>query len=70
MRPDMPAALIENGGTHRQRELHGTLLSVAAEAASWSTGGPMLLLVGEAICRGAQVSRRNGVTGSLPERVW
>ena len=37
--PDTPAALIENGGTHRQRELHGTLDSVAATGRHWSTGG-------------------------------
>jgi uroporphyrin-III C-methyltransferase / precorrin-2 dehydrogenase / sirohydrochlorin ferrochelatase len=78
MPPEMPAALIENGGTHRQRELRGTLLSVAAEAASWSTGGPALLLVGEVVGRDAQASRRNsqasaqavGVTGSVPGWAW
>ncbi len=46
---DMPAALIENGGTHMQRELRGTLTSIATDAAGWSNGGPALLLLGEGI---------------------
>jgi uroporphyrin-III C-methyltransferase / precorrin-2 dehydrogenase / sirohydrochlorin ferrochelatase len=51
MAPDTPAALIENGGTHRQRELHGTLDSIAATGRAWSTDGPSLLLIGEAVSR-------------------
>ena len=47
--PDLPAALIENGGTHAQRLLHGTLATIAADAPSWSTGGPALLLLGAAV---------------------
>jgi uroporphyrin-III C-methyltransferase/precorrin-2 dehydrogenase/sirohydrochlorin ferrochelatase len=47
--PDVPAALIENGGTRMQRELRGTLTSVAADAADWSHGGPALLLLGETV---------------------
>jgi len=47
--PDMPAALIENGGTRMQRELRGTLTSIAADAADWSHGGPALLLLGETV---------------------
>lgn len=47
--PDMPAALIENGGTRMQRELRGSLTSVAADASAWSHGGPALLLLGEAV---------------------
>jgi uroporphyrin-III C-methyltransferase / precorrin-2 dehydrogenase / sirohydrochlorin ferrochelatase len=49
---DTPAALIENGGTHAQRTLHGTLDSVVADADAWSTGGPTLLLMGEALGAG------------------
>ena len=49
---DTPAAIIENGGTHAQRELRGTLESVAAGAAAWSTGGPALLLLGAAVGAG------------------
>jgi uroporphyrin-III C-methyltransferase / precorrin-2 dehydrogenase / sirohydrochlorin ferrochelatase len=45
---DIPAALIERGGTVRQRVLHGTLHSVAEDAPGWVTDGPVLLLVGEA----------------------
>lgn len=44
---DIPAALIERGGTARQRVLHGTLHSVAEDAPGWVTDGPVLLLVGE-----------------------
>ena len=68
----MPAALIENGGTHRQRELHGTLDTVAAAARLWSTGGPALLLLGETVapigvsraCDGEKLLER--VTGIEP----
>jgi uroporphyrin-III C-methyltransferase/precorrin-2 dehydrogenase/sirohydrochlorin ferrochelatase len=53
--PDTPAALIENGGTHSQRLLHGTLDSLAAAVSAWSTGGPTLLLLGEAVaCRAVE----------------
>jgi uroporphyrin-III C-methyltransferase / precorrin-2 dehydrogenase / sirohydrochlorin ferrochelatase len=46
---DTPAALIENGGTHRQRTLHSTLNSIVADTHAWSTGGPALLLLGDAV---------------------
>jgi uroporphyrin-III C-methyltransferase/precorrin-2 dehydrogenase/sirohydrochlorin ferrochelatase len=54
--PDTPAALIENGGTHRQRELRGTLESVAAAAHAWSTGGAALVLIGQTVVRSVSVS--------------
>ncbi|WP_043338727.1 siroheme synthase CysG [Belnapia moabensis] len=54
MSPSMPAAVIERGGTPQQRVLHGTLQSIAAEAPGWVTGGPALLLVGEAVARGCR----------------
>ena len=47
-----PAALIERGGTSAQRDLHGTLDSLVAQAAAWSTGGPTLVLIGDAVGRG------------------
>ena len=50
---DTPAALIERGGTGDQRDLHGTLDVLVAQAASWSTGGPTMVLVGAAVGRGA-----------------
>jgi len=46
---DTPAALIENGGTHSQRILHSTLNNIVADTYDWSTGGPTLLLLGEAV---------------------
>ncbi len=51
--PDTPAALIERGGTGDQRDLHGTLDVLVAQAEGWSTGGPTMVLVGAAVGRGA-----------------
>jgi uroporphyrin-III C-methyltransferase/precorrin-2 dehydrogenase/sirohydrochlorin ferrochelatase len=51
--PATPAAVIERGGTERQRVLRGTLDEIAARAPGWVEGGPALLLVGEAVGRGA-----------------
>lgn len=50
--PDTPAALIERGGTERHRALRGTLDELVARAPSWSTGGPALVLIGQAVARG------------------
>ena len=47
-----PAALIERGGTAAQRDLHGTLDTLVAQAEAWSTGGPTLVLIGDAVGRG------------------
>ena len=49
MPADTPAAMVERGGTPRQRTLRGNLASIAIEAPEWSTGGPALLLIGEAV---------------------
>lgn len=46
-----PAALIERGGSPRQRELRGTLASIAVEAQAWSDGGPALLIIGDVVRR-------------------
>ncbi|MDB5412401.1 MAG: uroporphyrinogen-III C-methyltransferase [Rubritepida sp.] len=48
-----PAALIERGGSPRQRELRGSLSEVVARAPSWAGDGPILLLLGEAVALGA-----------------
>jgi uroporphyrin-III C-methyltransferase / precorrin-2 dehydrogenase / sirohydrochlorin ferrochelatase len=48
-----PAALIEAGGTPDQRVLHGTLDHLVAAAPAWMAGGPVLLLVGDVVGRGA-----------------
>ncbi|HET8997956.1 MAG TPA: siroheme synthase CysG [Acetobacteraceae bacterium] len=50
--PATPAALIERGGTPQHRALRGTLDELVARAPDWSTGGPALVLVGEAVARG------------------
>ena len=49
---DTPAALIERGGTPRQRVLRGTLDRLVAEAPAWASGGPTLVLIGPAVARG------------------
>lgn len=49
MPADTPAAMIERGGTPRQRTLRGNLASIVVEAPEWSDGGPALLLLGEAV---------------------
>jgi uroporphyrin-III C-methyltransferase/precorrin-2 dehydrogenase/sirohydrochlorin ferrochelatase len=54
MAPTMPAAVIERGGTPQQRVLRGTLESIARDAPGWVMGGPALLLVGDAVGRGAR----------------
>ena len=54
---DTPAALIERGGTPAQRVLHGSLDELVTNAASFSRGGPALVLVGAAVGLGAGVRR-------------
>jgi siroheme synthase len=58
MAPDILATLTENRGMHARRVLRGTLSTIAAEAGGWSTGGPALLLLGEAV--GLQVGAGEG----------
>jgi uroporphyrin-III C-methyltransferase / precorrin-2 dehydrogenase / sirohydrochlorin ferrochelatase len=54
---DVPATLIENGGTHRQRNLYGTLDSIAAQASAWVSQGPVLVLLGEVVAGGERHHR-------------
>jgi len=49
LRPDTPAALVENGGTGRQRVLRDGLDALVARAPGWHAGGPVLILVGEVV---------------------
>lgn len=44
--PTTPAALIERGGRPDQRVLRGTLDDLVAQAPGWTTGGPVLTIVG------------------------
>jgi uroporphyrin-III C-methyltransferase/precorrin-2 dehydrogenase/sirohydrochlorin ferrochelatase len=46
LNPKTPAALIENGGRPEQRSLLAPLPQLTAQAASWTTGGPTLVLIG------------------------
>jgi uroporphyrin-III C-methyltransferase/precorrin-2 dehydrogenase/sirohydrochlorin ferrochelatase len=55
-----PAALIEAGGTPQQRELRGTLDLLVDAAPGWTTDGPVLLLVGEVVGRGAALGAALG----------
>ena len=49
---EMPAMLIERGGSHRQRVLRGTLDELVSQAPSWTQGGPTLVMIGAAVARG------------------
>ncbi|WP_424814145.1 siroheme synthase CysG [Roseococcus sp. YIM B11640] len=53
-----PAALIESGGSPRQRELRGSLAEVVEQAHGWAGDGPILLLLGEAVAMGAEPAAR------------
>jgi uroporphyrin-III C-methyltransferase/precorrin-2 dehydrogenase/sirohydrochlorin ferrochelatase len=61
-----PAALIEAGGTPRQRVLHGTLDQLVAAAPGWTAGGPVLLLVGEVVGRGGALGGSVAAAGREP----
>ena len=50
--PATPAALVERGGTAHQRLLSGDIASLAAQAPAWSSGGPALILIGDAVGHG------------------
>src|SRR3984957_20329944 len=65
--PRMPAALIEWGGTQRQRTLFGTLDELVERAAAWSTGGPALVLVGPAVGRPVPFARPAPANAELQE---
>jgi uroporphyrin-III C-methyltransferase / precorrin-2 dehydrogenase / sirohydrochlorin ferrochelatase len=52
LNPGTPAALIERGGTPRQRVLRGTLDELVARAPDWTENGPTLVLIGPAVARG------------------
>ncbi len=44
--PDVPAVMVEHGGTEHARVLRGSLRELAAEAAHWAADGPVLILLG------------------------
>ena len=46
-----PAALVESGGTRAARVLTATLPVLVAQGPGWTTGGPVLVLVGEVVAR-------------------
>jgi uroporphyrin-III C-methyltransferase/precorrin-2 dehydrogenase/sirohydrochlorin ferrochelatase len=65
--PLTPAALIERGGTRRQRTLFGTLDELVERAVAWSTGGPVLVLVGAAVGRAVPNTSPAPATAELQE---
>jgi uroporphyrin-III C-methyltransferase/precorrin-2 dehydrogenase/sirohydrochlorin ferrochelatase len=62
-----PAALIEAGGTAHQRVLRGTLDRLVADAPDWTLAGPVLLLVGEVVGRGAALAGAAGAPQAARE---
>jgi uroporphyrin-III C-methyltransferase/precorrin-2 dehydrogenase/sirohydrochlorin ferrochelatase len=62
--PGTPAALIERGGSPAQRTLTGTLDELVEQGPAWSTGGPALVLIGEAV--GRRVTPGEAAAVSLP----
>jgi len=44
--PNMPAVLVENGGSDHARVLRGPLAELADQAAVWAVHGPVLILLG------------------------
>lgn len=54
-----PVALIESGGTEKQRVLKCTLDEVAPAAKRWVRGGPVLLLIGEVVSHGISSSNED-----------
>jgi uroporphyrin-III C-methyltransferase/precorrin-2 dehydrogenase/sirohydrochlorin ferrochelatase len=65
--PRTPAALIECGGTPRQRTSFGTLGELVERAATWSTGGPALVLVGPAVGRAVPITSTAPAKAELQE---
>jgi len=65
--PRMPAALIEWGGTPRQRTLFGTLDELVERAAAVLTGGPALVLVGPAVGRAVPLTGPAPANAELQE---
>jgi uroporphyrin-III C-methyltransferase/precorrin-2 dehydrogenase/sirohydrochlorin ferrochelatase len=46
-----PAVLVENGGTLQTRVLRGSVEELANRASAWSSGGPVLILLGGSASR-------------------
>ncbi len=64
--PTTPSALIEGGGTPRQRSLISTLGEIGTKAAEWWQGGPVLAMVGDCVSHSRVAS--TFVEGHLRQR--
>ena len=62
--PLTPAALIERGGTRAQRVLRGTLDELSAQATTWSTGGPALVMIGAVVGRQVSAAAREAMAAA------
>lgn len=65
MAADMPAAIVERGGTEQARILRAALADLPDLAPGWSTGGPALVLIGETVGRSVCVSDPAEVAAEL-----
>lgn len=54
--PTTPAALVEDGGTRQRRVLAGTLPELVVQAPTWTSGGPVLVLIGDVVARRTHVA--------------
>ena len=65
--PQLPGALIEAGGTPRQRVLRGSFSFLVREAPRWLGSGPALLLLGE-VCAQPGMVQAAGAAPDAPGR--
>lgn len=60
--PTTPAALIEAGGTSRQRVLYAALSELYFASADWSRGDPTLLIVGDCVERACRLRVKEAIS--------
>jgi uroporphyrin-III C-methyltransferase/precorrin-2 dehydrogenase/sirohydrochlorin ferrochelatase len=65
--PDTPAAIIENGTTEAQRDVVGTLETIAAQTIEHNIAAPAMLIVGDVVALAGTLQWGNGVRHQFPE---
>jgi len=60
MPTDMPAVAVENASLPQQRTIHGTIASLPGAVEAAACGGPVLIMIGEALGDGAVVQVGEG----------